>query len=122
VIEATIKKTLVKKIRETIPGAVVFRHEDQFTHGIPDISVTVGDITLWIEVKIANPSLKKKKLKLQTEMIRRLKGVFVIFTPHYTHIADAREITDNTWRKSIWTSVNINYNFVVDYIEKRLVC
>lgn len=55
--EATLKQGLVKEIKRTIPNVVVFRHEDKFTAGIPDLSVsylrgeTARPFTHWLEVK-----------------------------------------------------------------------
>lgn len=53
--EATLKQALVKRIKTIIPNAVVFRHEDKFTAGIPDLSVSFirhgSPFTHWIEVK-----------------------------------------------------------------------
>jgi hypothetical protein len=35
------------------PGAVVFRHVEQFSRDVPDTSITLNDRTLWIEFKRA---------------------------------------------------------------------
>jgi len=48
--EARSKAELVKKLKR-IPYLVVLRHEDEFTAGIPDISISLGDRTLWLEIK-----------------------------------------------------------------------
>jgi hypothetical protein len=53
VTEASLKRGLVAAIKDAMPGAVVFRHEDKFTGGIPDLSVTWNGRTVWIEVKRA---------------------------------------------------------------------
>ena len=63
--EATLKRNLVKSIKSTMPGAVVFRHEDQFTAGIPDISVTWAGITTWWEVKYSPIGRSSKPTQLQ---------------------------------------------------------
>ena len=63
--EATLKRNLVKAIKSAMPGAVVFRHEDQFTAGIPDISVTWAGITTWWEVKYSPIGRSSKPTKLQ---------------------------------------------------------
>lgn len=60
--EATLKSALVKELR-LIPNAVVMRHEDRFTHGIPDISVTLNGIGSWYEVKFANPKFQSKGIQ-----------------------------------------------------------
>jgi len=35
------------------PGAVIFRHVEQFSRDVPDTSVTLNDRTIWIECKRA---------------------------------------------------------------------
>ena len=55
--ENTIKDELVKRLRRAAPRFVVFRHEDRFTAGIPDISMTGRGATSWWEVKYLNPRL-----------------------------------------------------------------
>ena len=55
--EARLKATLMKELREHLLGAVTLRHEDRFTSGIPDISVTWHGRTTWWECKHATPSL-----------------------------------------------------------------
>jgi predicted HAD superfamily Cof-like phosphohydrolase len=49
--EAYLKGRLKKAVQKRIPSAVIFRHEDQFTGGIPDMSVTAHGSSVWVEVK-----------------------------------------------------------------------
>ena len=49
--EAHLKKRLCDETRKLIPGVVIFRHEDKFTAGVPDISFTALGRTVWVEVK-----------------------------------------------------------------------
>ncbi len=63
--EADLKRRLVRALKSTMPGAVVFRHEDQFTAGIPDISVTWAGITTWWEVKYSPIGRSSKPTQLQ---------------------------------------------------------
>lgn len=64
--EAELKDELVKVLRYELMGAIVFRHEDKYTAGIPDISVTYRNYTLWIEVKYANPIILRRGLQTLT--------------------------------------------------------
>lgn len=50
-LESHISRTLVRRLRIALPNAVVFKHNDASTAGIPDISVTYKRRTLWLEVK-----------------------------------------------------------------------
>lgn len=60
--ERELKAKLVRKIRQQLRGAVVFRHEDLWTAGIPDISITWRGKTIWLEVKVVR---KDGKLKMR---------------------------------------------------------
>jgi len=55
--EATLKSALVRELHARLPAYVVIRHEDKFTHGVPDLSITGCGHTSWWEAKYANPSL-----------------------------------------------------------------
>ena len=70
--EATLKGALVKAMRTTMPGAVVFRHEDRFTGGIPDISVTWAGIATWWEVKYSPIGCNSTVTKLQGYTLEQL--------------------------------------------------
>lgn len=77
------KAKLVKFLRERLENSAIFRHEDKFTAGIPDISVTHNGFTLWMEVKHVTPKKPFKSSGLQKHTARQLekygKCVFVIF-------------------------------------------
>lgn len=49
--EATIKGTISRKLREKYPSLVVFRHEDRFTHGIPDFAIHGNRVSSFFEIK-----------------------------------------------------------------------
>jgi len=49
--EASVTARLVQAVR-SLPGFVVFKHNDAKTAGIPDVSVTARGLTTWIEVKV----------------------------------------------------------------------
>jgi len=63
VTEATLTRALVKVLRAGLPGAVVIKHADRFTAGVPDLSVTWGGRTTWLEVKYANPRLLSRGIQ-----------------------------------------------------------
>jgi len=70
--EAALKRKLVDAIKVEMPGAVIFRHEDRFTAGIPDLSVTYSDRTVWIEVKYSRPGKRAKISGAQRLILSRL--------------------------------------------------
>ena len=52
---------------------VILRHEDHFTAGIPDTSISFNGHTLWLEIKFDD----LRSRGIQRETLRRLKGYFV---------------------------------------------
>lgn len=76
--ETQFCRKLTHALRERLgPGHVVLKHADGYTAGIPDISITWGRDTLWIEVKLAsNPKLFEP---LQLAMLCNMKGHYVIW-------------------------------------------
>jgi hypothetical protein len=49
--ETSITKDVLRDLRSHLPAAVVLKHKDTGTKGIPDISVAARDRTSWIELK-----------------------------------------------------------------------
>ncbi len=120
-IEATIKRQLVRKIKERIPNAVIFRHEDKFTHGIPDISITANHTTVWVEVKYL--AFKAKKIQILTAM--RLANVshcfFAVFSEYETLISHPDSIMYGTWREGLNKSdMKNDYDFIIDEIIRSI--
>jgi len=56
--EKTLCAALVRTIRQEMSSAVVFKHADRVTSGVPDISVTWGGRTVWLEVKYVKAGKK----------------------------------------------------------------
>lgn len=90
--ESTLKAALVPVLKVVMPGAVVFRHEDKHTAGVPDISVTWRKRTTWLEVKYINPKFIGKEVQLVTAMLLDREGYcyYVLYvdrvTEKYTYI------------------------------------
>lgn len=53
--ESFLKTALMRELRSTLPDCVALRHEDRFTNGIPDISITMHGKTSWWECKHGTP-------------------------------------------------------------------
>jgi hypothetical protein len=93
--ESRVKSDLAAYLTKRLPGAVIFKHQDRIA-GVPDLSVTWGGISVWIEVKLANPRFKSPELqKLQ---MRRLSAngyaIYVIYDIKNddTHIVEPSNI------------------------------
>lgn len=50
--ERQIAEKLLVRLRASLPGAVVLKHSDVGTKGIPDVQVAWADRTSWLELKI----------------------------------------------------------------------
>jgi hypothetical protein len=94
--EATHKAALCKVLRFGLPPGIgrVFRHEDAFTGGIPDISISGYGRTKWIEVKLDKPGRRGKVTELQRASIRALDGYFLVFEEHKDGTTSAQLRTD----------------------------
>lgn len=75
--EAQCKAALCKVLRAELPGGVVFRHEDAWTGGIPDISISNNGLTVWVEVKLDRPGRPGKLTALQNYNLTKLQGVLL---------------------------------------------
>jgi len=49
--EASLSRDLVETLGAYLQGSVVFKHNEQVTGGLPDLSVTFRGSTVWLEVK-----------------------------------------------------------------------
>jgi len=70
--EAYLKRALKDALRVALPGCVVVRHEDKFTAGVPDLSVTWAGVTSWIEVKYERKGRLAKLTALQEKALQDL--------------------------------------------------
>tara|TARA_R110000824_G_scaffold2652_4_gene12292 strand:+ start:189 stop:599 length:411 start_codon:yes stop_codon:yes gene_type:complete len=61
--ETTIKRGLMDALKKHAPGAVALRHEDLYTAGIPDLSITLNGRTSWWEIKYADPHTRSSKVQ-----------------------------------------------------------
>ena len=83
-------------LKTQLPQAVALRHEDLYTAGIPDLSVTLAGRTSWWEIKYADPFFKTSKI--QKHICTRLAecGVcwYVIFQRGIARQKNPRPETD----------------------------
>ena len=60
----------MEEIKRQLPTAVAIRHEDRYTHGIPDLSLSLRGRTTWWEIKYADPACITKGV--QQHLCQRL--------------------------------------------------
>ena len=125
--ESYLKAAVCKKMKDLMPGVVIFRHEDKFTGGIPDISVTWNDRTCWVEVKYDRPKSRAKvtgqqKLTLnrlarhgrallltyvedkdynKTTMIQNCPGGIIGIVPKFDHVWAAETVQEELERNGV---------------------
>lgn len=119
--ETKLKAILTRKLRKDLSGAVVLRHEDQYSSGIPDISITWKGSTTWLEVKLAKPKLIGKGIQRITMQCLAENGQcwYAIYLLEndlnkWTIFADPRI----DWEDSKEICSSFNHQFVVDCIKK----
>jgi hypothetical protein len=53
----------MRALQQHLPDALPVRHEDQYTAGVPDLSLSYAGCTSWWELKYADPSIQSSKLQ-----------------------------------------------------------
>jgi hypothetical protein len=120
--EADLKDTLVRVLRGGMPHALVFRHEDKTTAGIPDISLTLHG-TVWIEVKYGRPNYEGTGLQNLTcqRLARMGKCWYVIYQESggvkRTLIASPQEVADKRPIPDERMATGFDHNFVLEFIR-----
>lgn len=102
--EHHLKAQLMLAFRTKAMGFLCFRHEDKMTHGIPDISVTGGKHTSWLEVKHANPDFPTKGQQ-ELNMIRLERiGHYARYIIYDENKGDPRTLIVKPSKLGEWTS------------------
>ena len=81
--EANFTLELLRELRRHLPNAVIFKHADGYTKGVPDFSITLRGLTAWFEVKLClgtQLTMRNKAFEpAQWETLRRLNGYYVLW-------------------------------------------
>lgn len=118
--EATLTRSLVQKLR-ALPGAIVFKHSDGRTAGIPDLSVNYLKRTTWIEVKFANPKIITRGIQSLT--IARLERCAIVYYVVYDKrenkifIVEPHNVEDYR-HKSVKVIDGFNHDLVVRFVRE----
>jgi hypothetical protein len=126
--EALLTGALVRTFR-TLPGAVVFKHADLSTAGIPDISVSWKGKISWWETKYLHPTLHDRAAQhfvmqqLQRACENKVHYVLYIEArspyPRRTLIILPSVLKDITcWRDWGLQSEGFNHQFVLDFLRR----
>lgn len=103
--EASVARSLIKALKVEMPGSVVIKHADQFTSGIPDLSVTWSGRTVWLELKVT--PVKSKGIQHLTACRLAAAGLcrYVVYDErkHKTFLVEPRWLDDMESR-GIWVA------------------
>jgi len=75
--ESDLTKRFIEALRRTMPGAVVFKHADAWTAGIPDLTVSWRGVTTWVEVKKL-PYRARGIQRVRVQQLGRVARVFYV--------------------------------------------
>lgn len=79
-LEGAFTSKLLKKLRDhsALKDAVIFKHSDYFTRGVPDFSISINSLTTWWEVKME----PNEPTKIQAYYLNKLRPVSYVITAH----------------------------------------
>jgi len=109
--ESFFTRKLLKALRShpALLDAVIWKHNDASTGGIPDFSVSIGKITMWGEVK----RYPNKPTKLQWNSIGRLGSGCLLITDHRNGLIGLWQPTK--------AAATFNFDDLVEEIVRRCV-
>ena len=106
--ESDFTRKLLKALRRRMPQAVILKHINPLTAGVPDFSMTLEEEsmtptdfrirTVWCEVKLSSGNLFPP---LQFETARRMDAWYIIYSPllRKAYMFKARE--REGWSKTV---------------------
>ena len=125
--EATLKGQLVKTCERHMAGAVVLRHEEIFTAGYPDMTVTWRGKTVWLEAKYVVPRFRSRGL--QEDTCKRLASQGVCYYVLYedrgkgkrtkiVHPSCIQKYKDDTEDAQYFETEGFDHNFVANFVRQ----
>jgi hypothetical protein len=110
--ESEYKGKFCKLLKEEAKGSVVFRHEDQFTAGIPDISFNWMFHTTWIEAKIgSNWKQTGLKIEIAKRLYKQSSCFYIILYKEENYIVRPKDIEE--WK----TEYVARLPFIIDVVQ-----
>jgi len=99
--EATVCTSLRAALLRLLPGAIIYKHHDLSTKGIPDLSVNWHDRTAWIEVKLMKPTEPVAAFKKHFEAVQLANAVLLerqVMTLYFVTYPINGELRAVLWR------------------------
>jgi hypothetical protein len=74
--ESDLQRRLLRTLKQhpALKDAVIFKFNDQFTRGIPDILISLNGVCTWLELKV----WPNTPTKIQAYFIKRLQRAHVV--------------------------------------------
>lgn len=124
--ENVLTSDLVRHVKLVVPGAVVFKHTDAMTAGVPDISITYNGITLWLEGKVSRGGGKPEGTGVQLLTMQRLfnhgRAAYVVWwqrdSERRTYILTPRQF--GAWELGDEFAGGWRHDYVVRYLRSKL--
>ena len=90
--EAQYTAKFIKYIRKNFLGWEVIKFNDRVTRGIPDLCISNGKATVWLEAKVYG----KKRPAYQRWMLIRLGGKYIVFDEYGCWLESPEGAVDRT--------------------------
>ena len=118
--ESKLLTPLLASLRKTLIWAVILKHADWVTAGIPDFSVTGYGLTSWWEMKYADPEFESSGVQELTCLRLGAAGLcrYIIFDEHpikLTRIVEPQHFKE--WRSNGITAPGFDHHFVQQTIQ-----
>jgi hypothetical protein len=88
--ESQMTRKLIASLKRMHPQAVIIKHSDRFTSGVPDLSITKDGVTTWIECKKLTPdflaNLDLLQLNTMLKLERQGTAYYVFFEPSVRYV------------------------------------
>ena len=128
VTEVTVRRDLKKALQARLPNAMILRHEDLYTSGIPDLSISYAGKTSWWEIKYADPHCKTTRIQQHTCTQLNLQGFccrYIIFRrelgdlwPRQIRVCTPADFQDWQFLGTVISEGSFDYDALVDYIMR----
>jgi hypothetical protein len=93
--ESTLVDKLVKHETEEMPGCVVFKHFDNVTVGMPDLSTTWAGVTMWQECKFGDDyEVSDAQERTLSRLSRAGMSYYVVFLPGQTLVCSGLQLAN----------------------------